>query len=64
MTEYKKALDAFLASDDGEKSADPATLRAPSVMRTFLENRLKIAFQAGWRAHEAAQGKEGVRNGE
>ena len=57
MTEYKKALDAFLASDDGEKSSDPETLRAPSVMRTFLVNRLKIAFQAGWRAHETALGK-------
>lgn len=45
---YKDALDAYLESVP--ESCDPTTLRAPAEMRTYLENRLKRAFEAGWNA--------------
>lgn len=45
---YKDALDAYLAAHT--ESCDPTTLRAPAEVRTYLENRLKAAFAAGWNA--------------
>lgn len=58
-TPYKKAIDAFIESDDWLVASDPTTIRAPAEMRTYLENRLKTAFAAGWKQCEAlaAQGK-------
>jgi hypothetical protein len=49
-TPYKNSLDAWLDSDEFMTSSDPATLRAPSEQRQYLENRLKRAFEAGWNA--------------
>jgi len=56
MTEYKKAIDAFMISDEGIRASDPATISAPLKNRVYLENRLREAFRAGWLAHEAATG--------
>jgi hypothetical protein len=64
-TPYKKAIDAFIESDDWLVSSEPTTLRAPAEMRQYLENRLKTAFAAGWRHCEAAlatQGKPGEQS--
>lgn len=58
-TPYKQAIDAYIESDDWMTSSDPATLRAPQEMRVYLENRLKIAFAAGWRHCEAALATQG-----
>lgn len=45
---YKEQLDAFIAAN--EDLADPVSLMAPPRMQTFIENRLKRAFEAGWNA--------------
>lgn len=50
MTPYKRALDAFLNSPEGISCSEPTSLQAPTSMRSYIENRLKRAFDAGWNA--------------
>lgn len=54
-TDFKKAIDAYLISDEGCAACDPTTLRAPEQNRQYLENRLKEAFTAGWNASFAVK---------
>ena len=59
MTKFKKAHDAFVESETFEGLSEPATLKAPTDQRQFLENRLHRAFSAGWNAAiDAAEDKQ------
>lgn len=49
-TFFKEATDAYLISDEGCAACDPVTIRAPTSQRQYLENRIKLAFAAGWNA--------------
>lgn len=65
-----KARDQWLESADGEKCADPLTLKTSADQRQYLENRLVQAFLAGadWMARQQQKGKghtdEALRRGE
>jgi hypothetical protein len=50
MTSFKKAVDAWRATYDWIVGSDPATIGAAEKHRQYLENRLTLAFTAGWNA--------------
>lgn len=52
MRNYKEALDDYMGSQEWTDSSDPIGLMSPPRMRTYLENRLKRAFDAGWKSRE------------
>lgn len=52
MTPYKHALDKFIESEEFQKMRDRTTIDRTS--NVYLENRLKMAFEAGWNAKEDA----------
>lgn len=43
------AMDQWFESDQGKQCARPQILKEPGLAQ-FLDNRLKLAFRAGWQA--------------
>lgn len=62
MRTYKDALNEFMESREFESMSDPLSLEAPVRMRQYLQNRLKHAFDAGWKMRENMP-KESSDNG-
>lgn len=44
------AMDEWLASEEGRSCTSARTLKAPFSQRKYLENRLRYAFEAGFKA--------------
>lgn len=49
------ALDKWLETDEGKTCTEPVLLN--QYQRTYLENRIRRAFAAGWDACEQARSK-------
>lgn len=49
-TPYSRAWDKWTATDDARRCRNTY---AHNLAQTFLDNRLKAAFAAGWAAHES-----------
>ena len=50
MTPFKKAIDIWREQYDWITGTDPTTIGAGESQRQYLENRLTLAFTAGWNA--------------
>lgn len=50
MTEFKKAMDVWRGTYDWVTGSDPTTIGATEAQRQYLENRMTLAFTAGWNA--------------
>lgn len=49
-TEYSKAWRKFTQTAEFRTAVDPQTIGAEPKQQRFIENRLRIAFDAGWNA--------------
>ena len=50
---FKLAWDKWLASEEGQRCAETDTLSTPYHLEKYLQNRLWLAFAAGWNGHSA-----------
>ncbi len=46
------ARNEWMKLEKTQEHMDPSTLQAPAHMRQYLENRLELAFVAGWEARK------------